>query len=394
MTEQEKKAALSKFLYSKGIVLDADVNAEIAKMASQLPKATAAEKGLTTDIDKAHEVMLITQGQATAPTKTQKSGGAVLPAVTMSAADTRAMNEQLKKESKDRRYNSKAASVEKLILDKPFAADYIPAGTTMIIDSDTAFNAVDAALKKPGYEFANDAAKQTYDNLKAAAANKTPVPVNTEGKSYRAAGYTINVPTDKGTEPRMMTRDQALQYITLNTDGYILSDGNKMGLKLRLTKPRRDAEGQDIPPKTILAEANKDEAKKAPLFTRVATQEKHTATVKSAQYIEIKTDKMKRDNTGYIVRKYRISGKAEIPVLQRAAEFVDVFGSGESGSSKLLDRAPEGKQLENIHMAMRYSLADMIVQSASDLEGKYADIEDRLAAFKATGPADGPKVDL
>ena len=76
-----KKQELASFLISQGIVSPADQAAEIAKMAGQCPTALAAEKNLTTDEDKAYEVMLIQTGSANPAKGTAQTETAVTPGI-------------------------------------------------------------------------------------------------------------------------------------------------------------------------------------------------------------------------------------------------------------------------------------------------------------------------
>ena len=47
MTQEQKKAAIAKFLVTKGIINPADIDAEITKMAATCPSAVAEKEGLT-----------------------------------------------------------------------------------------------------------------------------------------------------------------------------------------------------------------------------------------------------------------------------------------------------------------------------------------------------------
>ena len=84
MTTEEKKTQLGQFLLTKGILAPDKVEAEIANMAGQLAPATAAEKGLTSDIDKAYEVMMIQKGSVAPQNTTEVS---TQPTRTVSAAE-------------------------------------------------------------------------------------------------------------------------------------------------------------------------------------------------------------------------------------------------------------------------------------------------------------------
>lgn len=59
MTQEEKKAVIAQYLVGEGVMSKDEVEQHITMYAGQCPEATAAEKGLTTDIDKAYEVVLM-----------------------------------------------------------------------------------------------------------------------------------------------------------------------------------------------------------------------------------------------------------------------------------------------------------------------------------------------
>lgn len=393
MTQEQKKAELSKMLVTKGIITPADVDAEIAKMAQQLAPATATEKGLTTDVDKAYEVMMIKNGSAVMnPAETTPA--AVQPTASISAQEQLQITKTLFNQQKDRAAVSANTTIEALILDRPAPADHIPAGTKGII-SPEAWKKIEDTYG--GKVCANDDDCKSMDNfneLKKAAADGTPVDVYVGNLSTKAIGYLVNKGTNigSGTAPVQMTRENLEMFLILDTAGYILSSDTKPGAKLRFIKGRPDPSkpGHTIPAKTVLSDANKKAAMEAGSYqiSREVTSEMKETACKSALCFKIDTGKAKANGDGNITRTIRVTVKANIPVLARKANFVDVFGSCDKKSNANLDSIPEGKAAQNISQAQQLAIANLRAKT-TDPEA-YASVSayaDKLKAFDTASAA-------
>lgn len=401
MTQEQKKAALAQSFIPKGIVDPTELENEIAKMAAACPEATAAEKGLTTDIDKAYEVLMINSGTA-APAVSPTSTVAVATAPTeqISAAEKMAINKTLVAQRNDRLAVSNTSSVEQLVLDRPDPKDWIPAGTKGVIDPKTWEN----IEKKYANVVVDDdeeiASRSNYEKLKAAAAAQTPVDVYIGKLNTKAIGYVMNLGTavGQGTTQKQMTREEAANFLILEAAGYILSSGTKPGLKLRYIKMKNDPKkpGHVIEAKTVLADANKKAALEAGSYviSREVTAETKEVGCKSALAFRVDTGKKKQNGGGAILRTVRVTVKANIPVLARKVEFVDVFGTGEKVSNANLEFAPEGKAAKNISDAQQHAIANLRAKLAQP--ESFAEVSmyaDKLKAFEPQAAA-GPAVNL
>lgn len=391
MTQEEKKTALGQHLLGKGILSPDAVEAEIKKMAEQLPPATAAEKNLTTDIDKAYEVMMI-QNKTVAPTET--TAVATQPTRSVSAAEQKQINATLIAQQTSRNTVSANSSVDKYVFDRPAPKEYIPANTTGLIPEES--------WKKIEEQWGgkvlpdDDEVKSTsnFAALKAAAENGTPVAVYIGELSTKAIGYIINKGSavGTGTEQVQMTKEQAENFLALETAGYILSSDTKPGLKLRYIKehPSKSKPGTMVPAKTVLADANKKSAIEAGSYeiSREVTAEDKETGLKSDLCFKVDTGKQKANGQGNIIRTIRVTVKANVKVLERKSKFIEAFGTGKKESNKDLDVIPTGKQLENITRAQQNAIIDLRAKLADPTGvlqvGQYAE---QLKAFDTPASA-------
>ena len=390
MDQTAKRTAITKYLITKGIIQPDDVAKEISNMANSYPPAAAAEKGITDEIDKAYEAMLLATKQSN-PTAT--SGVSTQPTSTLSAAETRAINVQMNSEYEQRKAVTEASSVERLILDRPEPSEQIKAGTTMIINED-AFKNIDQKLANGEYKLLPDDAENAnttnYNTLKAAMTNKTPVEVYIGKMSTRAIGFEISHPTGvgAGTVTTQMTREDAQRFLVLDTIGYILASEKKPGLMLRHIAAKTKGIGKAQNERSVLSEKNKKKAMENGSFvvSREVVNDLKATGVKSKLYFKVATNQQKKDGSGPVVRIIRVSGKADLPMLQRRPEFVDTFGTGVKVANSDLLNAPDKKMAENINKAQRFALATL-VQKFNNGDAEVAELSDRLKAFMA--PAGG-----
>lgn len=387
MTSQEKKEALASYLVTKGILTPQDVDAEIVKMAATIPAATATEKGLVDDVDKAYEVMMISKGSV-APANTGDI--MVQPTAGISAAEKIAINKTLIAQQAERTAVSTNTTIEKYILDRPAPSEQIASGTTGIIKPET-WKKIEEQWG--GKVLADDEECKSTSNfaeLKAAAEGGKPVLVYIGKQATKAIGYFVNKGSVTGSSntPVQMAREEMENFLILETAGYILASGTKPGAKLRYIKEQasKQVPGQFIPAKTVLADANKKAALEAGAYevSREVTSEKKETGCKSDLCFKVDTGKAKSNGNGNIIRTVRVTVTAEIPTLARKVAFVDTFGTGEKISNANLETAPEGKQLANISKAQQYAIASLRAKS-NDPEGynEVARFADKLKAFDA-----------
>lgn len=399
---EAKKAELSTYLLkSKGILNPADQEAEIAKMAQACPAATAADKGLTTDIDKAYEVMLIQQGNTeVAPTATS-AAVSTQPTPAISAKEELQISKTLLSQQQDRASVSANSSIEALVLDRPDPADIIPAGTKGTVVA-KGWESIMAKIENGTYTVMADdgeevdadkriASTTNFNAIKTAVANNTPIDVHIGTLNKKPIGYIVNKGSavGAGTTPVQMTRATLEEFMIMDTAGYILASETKPGAKLRYVKPTSDPTnpGKSRGGKTILADANKKAAIEAGSFevSKEKTADMETTTCKSAlQFRVVEAGKFKADGTTPLTRTIRVSLKADLPVLVRKAKFLDVFGTGQRDSNGDLMAVPTGDQAKKITEAQRNAIAALRAKAQDPMQlGDLANIADKLAAFDA-----------
>lgn len=397
---EKKLAELKNFIVkTKGIINPTEQNDEIALMAANCPKATAEEKGLTTDVDKAYETMLIMQGTAVNPTLTQTPAVSTQPAPMISAQEELQISKTLLQQDADRRAVSANSSVDMLVFDRPAPSEYIKPGTTgMIVEK--GWNNLMEKIKDGTYTVMPDdddsveadkriASTTNFNTLKAAFESKTPVEVYIGNLVTKAIGYVIKKGTVTGTAatPERMRKERAEQFVVMETSGYILAGDTKPGLKLRYIKGKVDASnpGKSTQGKTVLADANKKAAIEAGSYvvSREVTSETADSTCKSALQFRVTVKgKFMKDGVTPQTRTIRVSLKSALPVLTRKPEFIDEFGTGEREANGDLLEVPTGDQAAKINDAQRHAIAQLR-QKANDPAkvGELAGIEDKLKAF-------------
>lgn len=397
-----KKSELASWLVkTKGLLNPADQEAEIAKMAAQCPAATATEKNLVDDVDKAYEVMLIQTG-AGAVSPTEVSGApAVKPTSQISAAEELQISKTLMAQSQDRANVSANTTIESYILDRPAPDQYIPAGTKGTI-VEKGWTTLMEQINSGKYTVLPDdgedvpaekriASTTNFNLLKAAAEKNEPVEVYIGGLNKRPIGYLVNKGTaiGSGTAPVQMTREQLEQFLIMETAGYIIASETKPGAKLRYIAGHADptTPGQMTPSKTQLADANKKAAIEAGSYdvSRETTNDVVPTTVKSTLQFRVKVNgqTLKDGVTPKTITK-RVSLKADIPTLQRKPAYIDVFGTGLRESNGDLLEVPTGDQAKKIQEAQRAAIAALRAKAQDPAQvADLADIADKLAAFDA-----------
>lgn len=400
----DKQKVLAEYLLKqKGILNPADQEAEIAKMAAACPAATAAEKGLTTDLDKAYETYLIETGAqnptAIAPKSTSQ------PAVGVSSAEALQIQKTLMAQNTQRQAVSQNTSIDAYVFDRPAPQDIIPAGTKGAI-VEKSWNTLMAKIdsgeyivcENDGEEVDADkriASKSNFEALKAAQAAGQLVDVYVGKMSTAPIGYIVNVANQTGANvtKKQMKREDLKNFLILETAGYILSSDTKPGAKLRYTESSTSntVAGKVTGGKTVLADANKKAAVEAGSYevSRSVDSEAVETTLKSALNFRVQVVKngkveMKGDGVTPKTRTIRVSVTASVPGTTRKPEFVDTFGTGIRESNTDLSAVPEGKQLDKINEAQRNAIAALRAKANSVTEmSEVAHLSDKLAAFDA-----------
>lgn len=402
MSDLNKKSQLATWLVkNKGIIVPEQQDTEIVKMAAQCPVATATEKGLVDDVDKAYEVMLIQTGAGSVDPTATSAPAVTSPVSAISAAESLQISKTLLAQQQDRAGVSANTTIEMLILDRPAPSEIIPAGTKGVI-VEKGWKSFLAKIEGPNPEYKVlpddgeeiDAAKRiasttNFNTLKAAFEASTAVDVYVGGLNKKPIGYMVNKGTavGAGSSPVQMTREQLEQFLVMDTAGYVIASETKPGAKLRYVKGRPDPSkpGQSTAGKTILADANKKAAIEAGSYdvSREKTTEVETTTCKSALQIRVEViGKTLSDGVTPKTVTKRISLKADLPTLDRKPVYVDVFGTGIRETNSDLQEIPTGEQAKKISEAQRNAIA-ALRQKASDpaMLSDLAEIADKLAAF-------------
>lgn len=407
----QKEADVRNFLARKGVIAKEKVDEERDKLAANCPEAIKNEKGLSNPWELAYETMQIMEhaGEAAQPIAPTATGGALKAETqpeTVSTASLNQIQKQIIAQEDMRIQASNSCSVEKLVKDRPDPDAYIPEGTKGVINTKSWANIMKKIESGEYTVLADDPADQkdaipsttNFNLLKDAAANNTQLDVYIGKGSSRPIGYQMKIQNDTGAGmvDKMMTREQALNYVALNTYGYILAQKGKPGLKLRVTSPKNNAAipGQRILSTPVLVDCNKKDAIQS--GAEVVSREVDTAagtvdtSCKSALCFRVQTNQRKNNGDGFKVRTIRASLTAPLPVLKRKNDFVPVFGTGIRESNADLLEAPSADQLTKICDAQAMAIAN--IQKKANEAGTmrtYAQYKEQLAAFEVQ-PAQPP----
>lgn len=413
MDDNKKRAELANYLVrSKGLVNPVEQDEEIKRMAAQCPEATASEKGLTTDIAKAFEVMNITTGANVAPTATQAPVAAVQPINAVTAAEELSITKALASQREQRAAVSGNSAIDMLLLDRPAPEDIIPAGTKGTIVK-TSWENLMKKIDSGEYTVRPDdgedveaekrvASTTNFNQLKAAFESNSEVEVYIGKLSTRPIGYIVRKGSVTGTADKteQMTRDNLEKFLIVDTAGYILASESKPGVKLKYIKAKADTKniGKVKPGRTILADANKKRAIEAGSYdiTRQKTTDTIATSCKSKLNFKVTVkDKFMKDGVTPLVRTVRVTLTAVLPVLERKEKYLDVFGTGERESNDDLTQVPTGDMAAKINNAQMKAIA-ILRQKQNDPASisELADIADKLKAFDTVGTPAAPAVSL
>lgn len=385
MDEASKKTAIAKYLAGQGVLEPSQVEKKIQELAETLPAATAAEKGLTSVIDKAYESYLILTGSNTNTNGGNKpmSTAPTMPVAAATDQELVAIEKKLISEQANRDAISRNTVIEKIITDNPDPAEIIPAGTKGKVSKE-AFDKLAEKFANGTYAFADDQSQANFNTLKSAADSNTDVDVYIGKGSKKALGYVVRkgTPTGAGSESVQMDKEGFTQFLTLETSGYILSTPSSSGAKLNIYAARASKKdpGKIIPERYVAVDVNKEAAKYE--CSKEVKNETKEATVKSALSFKYTSDR-KKGNGELLVYTGRASVKANIKTATRKAAFVDVFGTGLKESNKNLLTPPTGKALEKIQTAQSAAIANLVSKANSGNSKEMRSVQNNLGLIES-----------
>ena len=367
-----KHEELLAYLASKGILDQASTDAEIAKMAAKVPAATVAEKGLTTDIDKAYEVMMIENGMggSASPAVTQSAKGAVAPTAT--SADQAALKSRAVDAAQDRRAVSLNSRLTQYHISRPDPAKQIPAGSKGVIDKESwakiqakidsgEYVIPDEVVKKKDKQTITIPNRKNYEALKAAAENGTPIEVHIGAMSKRPIGYDAQIAAGSGSKNERFTRQTMQSFLTFVAYGCIQPEGDA-GVRLRQVgaSAKADQLNNTVKKMTVI-DTNKnvlfDKGAYVPVRELSDTQKEQTVKSELSFYVEV-TSKVNAENK-HPQRAIRASIKMNLPVLEMKAEFKDLYGSRATDTSTVPTTAEQIAEMAKvIAMAQEAVLTD------------------------------------
>ena len=239
MSFEDKRKALENHCINNGKMGKDEMDAEIARMAGMCPPATATEKGLTTDVDKAYEVLMIMEGNQAAPASPAQTqaAGVSQPVAGATAAEMAAVHANVMTNFEEKLAIGSNSQIVKYLLSRPAPESYIPAGTTGVIDQTKWMESIEKKISSGDYTVVDDyqdpktmemvPSKTNYETLKNAAANGTPVNVYRGKLGTRPQGYVIRVgsATSTGAKEETFTREMAMQFLTWKCNGFLGAPG-------------------------------------------------------------------------------------------------------------------------------------------------------------------------
>lgn len=397
-----KKEAVEAYILNQGIIDEAQIQAEIKKMADQLAPATAAEKGLTTDIDKAYETMMImTNGASASPAVTQ-SAPTSAPTVQATAAEQAALNNSILQNFEEKLAVGQNSRIVKYLLSRPAPASYIPENTmgTVVAES---WNKIQEKINSGVYRVLDDytdpktnelvKSKSNYDALVQAATNGTPVAVYRGAQSTRPQGYVIMLSSGAGAggQEQTFTRDDAMQLLIWKCNGY-LGQKDQPTIRLKTVKGRTDPNkaGQQTQSKTVMTDYNKSILIQAGGVDtiRKAGPETKEMTLKSDLSFRVEEPGALTSKGVAKKRLIRPSVTATAPVLVIGAEYVEKFGQTKKDGSEAPTSPEQIKDMAKIIAAAKLTvLNDSDRVTVLQLDKEYRnDIQEAQKALQTQAP--------
>lgn len=340
-----KKELVDQYLLQQGFIQEADIAREVKKLADQCPPATAAEKGLTTDYDKAYETyMIITKQQSTA----DAPAGAMNPAITMAAvsqptstataAETAAVSQAVLNSFQEKLTAGMNSKIDIYLLGRPDPSTYIPEGTSGVIIADAWNKTIQSKIDNGTYRVLDDytkdgkliKSKSNYDTLKAAVENGTPMAVHIGPLGTRPVGYILNLGATgaDGSSVQVVTRQEAQQILTWKVNGY-LGEENGAALRLKTVASRTDKNnpGRAQAMKTVMVDVNKKSKIEAGAYesVREVSDTRKPMTLKTELSFKVEDTSKLTGAQKHPTRVIRASVKVELPTLKMVDKYADKF---------------------------------------------------------------------
>lgn len=350
MTVEEKRKALENHCINNGKMTKELIDEEIKNMANMCPTATATEKGLVDEVDKAYEVLMImegNQGAPASPTITQ-SAGVSQPVSGATAAEMAAVHANVMTNFEEKLAIGSNSAIVKYLLSRPAPDAYIPNGTTGVIDQGKWQESIEKKIASGDYTVMDDyqdpktgemvLSKTNYETLKNAAANGTPVNVYRGKLGTRPQGYIIRVGSanSAGAKEDTFTREMAMQFLTWKCNGFLGGAGQAtIRLKSIQSKADKAIPGQATQAKTVMTDYNKQVLLTAGGYDtlRIASSEVKDMTLKSELFFKVIDNTKTTKKATHPSRIVRASVKASVPVLVLQAQYEELFGKSKADGS-------------------------------------------------------------
>lgn len=350
MSFEDKRKALENHCINNGKMGKDEMDAEIARMAGMCPPATATEKGLTTDVDKAYEVLMIMEGNQAAPASPAQTqaAGVSQPVAGATAAEMAAVHANVMTNFEEKLAIGSNSQIVKYLLSRPAPDSYIPEGTTGVIDQTKWMESIEKKISSGDYTVVDDyqdpktmemvPSKTNYETLKNAAANGTPVNVYRGKLGTRPQGYVIRVgsATSTGAKEETFTREMAMQFLTWKCNGFLGAPGQAtIRLKSIQSKANKAIPGQATQSKTVMTDYNKQALIGSGGFDtlRVAGTEAKDMTLKSELFFKVIDNTKTTKKATHPQRIVRASVKASVPVLVLQQQYDELFGKSKADGS-------------------------------------------------------------
>lgn len=387
MSDMDAKTQLTILLATKGIMGD-NLEPEINRIYESIPQSTRSSY----PEDKYEAALKFSQlyfGQQgnspSVPTAIQPAGEAT-PA-NINSAQAKAIQQVISRNKAAKEERTAKTRIEKLLIDKPAPETYLDKNMTIVpVCKPEKLADYEAKLDRSDAE--NVAA---FEKLQAAVKNGTALPIYINDPQYKVKGFKISTPSleaGKDTlEPKTLTVDAMLGFVTTALDGYIPTKGDGLGVKLRWNNPRktRRANSKRAMGAPTLVIGNKKEAIKDPNAHEIISKVemngneivKKPGKLRTALSFRIETGDTKA-NGEKIFRTIRLSGDAYVPKFVRTTdEYAKLFGAGEKERGSINPPTPaEAAELEE---AMTNTIAYMMNNGASKFG--MSQFQDELAAL-------------
>lgn len=376
MSQMNAKEQLTIVLAQRGILGD-KLEPEISKIYASIPAATRSAYP-----DDMYEAVLkfvdvYYGGQSApsvAPTSVQPVGEAA-PA-TINTAQAKAIQQVMSKNKAAKEERTSKTVIEKLLIDKPAPSSYLDESMTIIpICKPEKLAEYEAKLDREDPE--NVAA---FEKLSQAVKNNTPMAIYINSPQYKVKGFKILTPSMEAgkdaLEPKTLTNDAMLGFVTTALDGYIPTKGDGLGVKLRWNNPRRGkkANSKRALGAPTLVIGNKKEAisntNSHEVISKIEMNGNEKVTkagkLRTALSFRIETGEVKTNNEK-IYRTIRFTGDAQVPKFIRTTdEYNKLFGMSEKDRSTITPPTPaEAAELEE---AMTNTIAYMMQNGASKFD--------------------------